>query len=43
MNLALKYRPIEFSDVCNQNTIIKILTQQINTNSIVNSYIFAGP
>lgn len=43
MNLAVKYRPIEFSDVCNQKVIVKILTQQIKTNSIVNSYIFAGP
>ena len=43
MSLAVKYRPIEFSDICNQNVIIKILEQQIKTNSIVNSYIFAGP
>ena len=34
ISLAIKYRPKHFSDVCEQDTIIKILQYQIDTDSI---------
>ena len=43
MNLALKYRPKEFKDVCSQKPVIKILERQVETNNWVNSYLFSGP
>lgn len=43
MNLSLKYRPITFEDVCGQQSIIKILNKQIETNTFRNCYLFAGP
>ena len=42
-NLATKYRPKEFSDVCAQGSIIKILERQLETRQWVNSYLFSGP
>lgn len=41
-SLAVKFRPREFSDVVSQSSIIKILTQQIDTNNIKNVYLFYG-
>ena len=41
--LALKYRPKEFSDVCSQNSIVKILEKQVETKQFKNSYLFSGP
>ena len=43
MNLALKYRPNDFSEVCSQESIVKILSRQIETETIKNCYIFSGP
>lgn len=43
MNLSLKYRPSEFTDVCSQKSIIKILERQVETKQFVNSYLFSGP
>ena len=42
-SLALKYRPKEFSDLCEQESIVKILTNQIETNTIKHGYLFVGP
>lgn len=41
-SLALKYRPSEFSDVCSQKSVIKILERQIQTDTIKNCYLFSG-
>ena len=41
-NLALKYRPSDFDQVCSQKSVIKILERQIETNTIRNCYIFSG-
>ena len=41
--LALKYRPHEFSDLCEQQSIVKILTNQIETNTIKHGYLLVGP
>ena len=41
-NLALKYRPSDFSEVCSQRSVIRILEKQIQTNTIKNCYIFSG-
>lgn len=42
MSLATRYRPSKFEDVCAQKSIIKILTRQISTNQIKNTYLFCG-
>lgn len=39
---AVKYRPQKFEEMCGQSSVIKILTKQIETNSIKNAYLFAG-
>jgi DNA polymerase-3 subunit gamma/tau len=41
--LALKYRPKTFNDLTEQESIKRILTTQINTNTIKNGYLFTGP
>lgn len=41
-SLYLKYRPNRFEDVIGQKSIVKILKQQLSTNSIFNCMIFAG-
>ena len=41
--LALKYRPHVFGDLCEQSSIVKILTNQIETNTIKHGYLFVGP
>ena len=40
--LALKYRPKNFSDLTEQKAVVEILTNQINTNTIKNGYLFVG-
>lgn len=40
--LALKYRPHEFSDLTEQSAVVKILTNQIETNTIKHGYLFVG-
>lgn len=39
---AVKYRPQTFEEMCGQNSIIKILLKQIETNNTKNAYLFAG-
>lgn len=41
--LALTYRPKKFSDVSEQEYVIKILEHQINTKTHKNCYLFTGP
>lgn len=41
--LAVKYRPVLFTDVVEQLNIVKILNEQIVTNTIKNVYLFTGP
>ena len=43
MSLATKYRPNTFDEVVGQDITIKLLTKQLETNSFVNCYLFAGP
>ena len=40
--LATNYRPQKFEAVCGQQSIIKVLQRQIETNNISNAYLFAG-
>ena len=42
-SLAVKYRPHEWEDVCGQQSIIKILSKQIETETIKNVFLFTGP
>jgi len=41
-SLASKYRPKTFKDVVGQENIIKILTNQIETGSFKQGYLFTG-
>lgn len=41
-SLAVKYRPTEWEDVCDQKSIIKVLQQELVTNNIKNCYLFCG-
>jgi len=41
--LATKYRPKTFSEVCSQESIIRILQNQIDTETFKQAYIFTGP
>ena len=40
--LALKYRPKTFDDLTEQSSIVKILTNQVETNTIKHGYLFVG-
>lgn len=40
--LATKYRPKDFDTVIGQDSVIKILSRQIETNEIKNCYLFCG-
>lgn len=42
-SLAIKYRPTSFDDLTEQGAIVKILTNQIETNTIKHGYLFTGP
>ncbi len=42
-SLATEYRPKEFSDVCGQESIIRILQKQIDSKEYKHSYLFTGP
>lgn len=42
-SLSVKYRPDNFSDVCSQESIIKILERQLEVSKFSNVYLFAGP
>lgn len=41
-SLAVKYRPKEFEDVVGQESIVKILTRQLELKEFKNTYIFYG-
>lgn len=41
-SLAIKYRPKDWDDVSEQNSIKVILTQQLDTNSFKHAYLFCG-
>ena len=41
-SLAVKYRPKTWFDVTEQNSVCKILNNQINTGTIRNGYLFCG-
>ena len=41
--LAVKYRPGAFNDVCEQSATIKILQNQLNTETFKHAYLFSGP
>lgn len=41
-SLAVKYRPNTFESVVGQESIIKILSRQLETHNIKNSYLFSG-
>ena len=41
-SLAVRYRPNTWETVCGQQSIIKILTRQIEINEIKNAYLFCG-
>ena len=42
-SLAVKYRPKEFNEILGQRAVIKIMSKQLETNSISNCYLFCGP
>ena len=42
-SLAVKYRPTSFDNVVGQQSIIKILKRQLETNTFKNAYLFCGP
>ena len=41
--LYRKYRPTKFSDVVDQENILKIITNSIKENKISHAYLFSGP
>lgn len=41
-SLAVKYRPKKLEEICGQECIVKILNQQVITNSIKHCYLFCG-
>ena len=41
-SLAIKYRPTTFEDLTEQSGVVKILTNQIETNTIKHGYLFCG-
>lgn len=42
-SLAVKYRPKRFEDVIGQNSIVKILSRQLELQEFKNCYLFCGP
>lgn len=43
MTLAVQYRPREFSELCEQESIVNILQYQIDEDCPKNAYLFTGP
>ena len=41
-SLAIKYRPKEWDEVCGQNSTIRILQNQLESNDIKQAYLFKG-
>ena len=42
-SLAVRYRPRDFSEVCGQTSIVKILERQIQLQEFKHVYLFTGP
>ena len=42
-SLATVYRPREFTDVCGQSSVIKILERQVSLKEYKHAYLFTGP
>lgn len=42
-SLAVKYRPCDFNEILGQQAVIRILSRQLEINSISNCYLFCGP
>ena len=42
ITLGNKYRPIDWNDVVEQDSIVTILNRQIETGNVRNSYMFTG-
>ena len=41
-SLAVKYRPTSLEEVCGQRSIVKILSQQAQSQNLANAYLFCG-
>lgn len=41
-SLAVKYRPKDWDEVCGQNSVMRILTRQLELNELKNVYLFSG-
>lgn len=41
-SLAVRYRPIDFTDVCEQGSVVKMLNYMIETNTFPNCMMFTG-
>ena len=41
-SLAVKYRPKDWDEVCGQNSVMRILTRQLELNELKNVYLLAG-
>ena len=41
-SLAVKYRPKDWDEVCGQNSVMRILTRQLELNDLKNVYLFSG-
>ena len=42
-SLAVRYRPKDWEEVCSQNSIIKILSRQVELREFSNCFLFCGP
>ena len=42
ISLAVKYRPKDWDSVAGQDSIVKILRRQLETDEIKNAYLFCG-
>ena len=43
VSLGVKYRPKTFEEIVSQQSVIKILNKQLQTNQLKNCYLFCGP
>ena len=42
VSLSVKYRPKDWNEVCAQQTIVKILERQVETETFQHAYLFSG-
>lgn len=42
-SLAVRYRPRDFSEICGQSSIVKILERQVQLQEYKHAYLFTGP